>query len=44
MKTQPYISPFVQIYFVQTERMFALSYNETNRTETMSRDIDEEDL
>lgn len=45
MKTkQLYISPYVQIFSVMSEKMFALSFDRTNQTETMSWDSEEEDL
>ena len=43
MKKQ-YISPYVQIFSVRTERIFALSYDRTNQTENMKWDSEEEDL
>jgi hypothetical protein len=39
-----YVSPFTGIYAVRTGRALALSYNQTERTETLSWDVYEEDL
>lgn len=44
MKNNSYISPKAEVFPVRTEQSFLLSYNETNKTENLGRDLIEEDL
>ncbi len=44
IKPESYLTPLTEVFTILAEQSFVFTYNETNQTETIGRDVEEEDL